>query len=399
MELAFVGRQPIFTTEQSVFAYELLFRSGDQTAAVIEDGDQATASVLLGAFADIGLDPLVGGKRAFINLTRNLVLGRNLACLPPERVVLEILEDIGPDAEVIEALEELSDQGYMIALDDFVFHPDLQPLIELADVVKLEYPSVPANQLQQHVDHLRGSGVKTVLAEKIETRDEFQRCRDLGCDLFQGYFFCKPQVLSGRKVHSNVASLIRLVSELQSPEITTGRVEELIQTDPTLSYRLLRFVNSAGNATSRKIESLRQATTLMGIARLRSLASMLLLTSIDEKKPRELTNVAMIRAKMCETLAQLAGESRLDQYYTLGLFSVLDAMLDQPMAEVVELLPLAAEMNDALMGRGGPLGKVLDQVIKFEAGELPPEDGESFQRTSYAYCEALCWMAENACET
>src|SRR6056297_2064954 len=115
MELAFVGRQPIFTTEQSVFAYELLFRSGDQTAAVIEDGDQATASVLLGAFADIGLDPLVGGKRAFINLTRNLVLGRNLACLPPERVVLEILEDIGPDAEVIEALEELSDQGYMIA--------------------------------------------------------------------------------------------------------------------------------------------------------------------------------------------------------------------------------------------------------------------------------------------
>lgn len=395
MELSFVGRQPIFARDQTVFGYELLFRSGDQSTALIEDADQATASVLLGAFTDIGLDLIVGGKRAFINLTRNLIISGNLACLPPERVVLEILEDVRPDPEVIRAIEALSQQGYMIALDDFVFHPDLQPLIDLADIVKIEYPGVPAEQLQRHVHHLRQSGVKIVLAEKIETRRDFELCRDLGCDLFQGYFFCKPQVISGRKIQSNVSAVIQLVSELQDSDITTSRVEELILTDPNLSYRLLRFVNSAGTATSRKIESLKQATTLMGISRLRSLASMLLLTSIDETKPKELVNLAMTRAKTCEELARILGEERLDQYYTLGLFSVLDAMLDQPMDEVIASLPLSGEMNDALLRRSGRLGNILTEVIEFEAGERSPKDGERFRRVSQAYREALLWMAEN----
>lgn len=394
MDHAFVGRQPIFASDLQVFGYELLFRTGNHGAACFRDGDEATASVLLGAFTDIGMNTLVGDKKAFINLTRNLLVERKLACLPPDRVVLEILEDIEPDREAIEAVEELGAAGYTIALDDFVFREELQPLIELADIVKIEYPAIPASDLEEHIKHLRGSGVKTLLAEKVETQEDFQRCLDLGCDLFQGYFFCRPQVVSGRKMQTNTASVIRLVSELQNPEITTDRVEELIQTDPTLSYRLLRFVNSASAATSRKIDSLKQAIALMGIARLRSLASIMLLTGLDDIKPEELINLAMTRAKMCEWLAYCTGAPNVDRYYTLGLFSVLDAMLDQPMEEVVEHLPLAAELNDALLNRTGPLGEMLTRVIAFENGECFDDESE-FEQISSAYQHALLWMAEN----
>lgn len=392
-ETAFVGRQPIFDAELNVFAYELLFRSGDQNKAVITDGDQATASVLLSTFTDIGLDTIVGSKRAFINLTRNLLLGTNLSCLPADRVVLEILEDIEPDAEVVLAAERLVREGYTIALDDFVYRPELEPLIDIADIVKIEFPLIPAADLPSHIAKLRQLGVRTILAEKLETQEEFELCKNLGCDLFQGYFFSRPQVISQRRTSVNIAAIVRLVSELQNPEITVGEVEAIIQTDANLSFKLLRFVNSANAATTRTIESLKQATTLMGIARLRSLASMLLLTGIDEGKPQELINLAMIRGKMCELLATRTGQVRPDRYYTLGLLSVMDAMLDKPMKEVIPLLPLADDMNDALLNYAGEMGAILRCVVDFETGGITLTDSLTVAQMMSAYQETLHWIA------
>ncbi|MCA9136724.1 MAG: HDOD domain-containing protein [Planctomycetales bacterium] len=393
-ETAFVGRQPIFRPDQTVHAYELLFRSGEQNAAVITDGDRATASVLLNTFTDIGLDTIVGSKSAFINLTRNLLLGENLSCLPPDRVVLEILEDIKPDEKVIAAAQRLVSSGYTIALDDFVYSPELEPLIGLAGIVKIEFPAIPNSELPSHVQKLRELGVQTILAEKVETQEDFDLCNSLGCDLFQGYFFSRPQVISQRKTQVNLGPIIRLVSELQNPNITVGEVENIIQTDANLSFKLLRFVNSANAATKRKIESLKQATTLMGISRLRSLASMMLMTSINDSKPQELINLAMIRGKMCELLAVESGESRPDRFYTVGLLSVMDAMLDKPMEDVIPLLPLAADMNEALLNRTGDLGPILVSVVNYEAGKIIPPNSLTARQMEQAYQKTLRWIAD-----
>lgn len=393
-ETAFVGRQPIFRPDLSVHAYELLFRSGTQNAAVITDGDQATARVLLNTFTDIGLDTIVGTKSAFINLTRNLLLGDNLSCVPADRVVLEILEDIKPDEKVLAATQRLVSAGYTIALDDFVYRPELEPLIGLADIIKIEFPAIPNDELPSHVQKLRELGVQTILAEKVETQEDFDLCKSLGCDLFQGYFFSRPQVISQQKTQVNIGPIVRLVSELQNPDITVSEVETIIQTDANLSFKLLRFVNSANAGTKRKIESLKQATTLMGISRLRSLASMMLMTSINDSKPQELINLAMIRGKMCELLAVELGQSRPDRYYTLGLLSVMDAMLDKPMENVITLLPLATDMNEALLHRTGDFGSVLASVMKYEEGLIVPPGSLTGMQMKQAYQKTLRWIAD-----
>lgn len=390
MTKAFVGRQPIFGSNLEVDGYELLFRSGEKSFADIKDGDVATANVLISAFADIGLDTLVGPKRAFVNLTRNLLVDGNLSCLPPDRLVLEILEDIPVDEETIAAITSLREQGFTIALDDFIFSPDLIPLIGLADIIKVEYPAIERDELPSHVEQIRALGDVKLLAEKVETQEDYELCKELGFDLFQGYFFCKPQVVSEKTMQSNVAAIIRVVNELQRPDISAARAESILQTDANLCYRLLRFVNSVNSATTKEIESVRQAAVLMGIGRIRSLASMMLLSAVDDSKPRELIQVAMTRAKMCELLAEAAAESDADRFYTLGLFSVLDALLDQPMEEVVNKLPLSDEMRSALVERTGRLGEVLSTVIDYEQGQC---DSPDQPEASLAFEKTLRWMA------
>ncbi|MEM6471799.1 MAG: HDOD domain-containing protein [Planctomycetota bacterium] len=389
MATALVGRQPILRPDGSVFGYELLFRRHGATAACIDDGDRATADVFLQSMIDIGLENLVGEKLAFINLTRNLVLSDQLLCIPAGRVVLEILEDIEPDDDVIAAVSKLVAAGHVIALDDFVYSPRLDPLIELADIVKIEYPAIPTDALEPHIRELRDRGVKTILAEKIETHEDFKRCEALGCDLFQGYYFSKPQIVEGRKLPEATIGVVRLVSELQNPDITLARVEQLLESDPALSFRLLRFVNSAQAGTERRVESLKQATALMGLAKLRSLASMMLLSSLNENKSEELIQTAMVRARMCERLAELAGSDRLDRFFTLGLFSVLDALLDLPMRSVVESLPLSSEINEALTDGSGELGETLLHVLSHERRKQPPSGTFEASQLDEAFRDAI----------
>lgn len=370
-----------------VFGYELLFRNTDHSAR-FTCGEQATARVLVSTLLDLGLDVVADSKYAFFNLTRETLLRGDLSCIPPDQSVLEILEDIEPDNEVLEAIQDLSNRGYRIALDDFVFSPKLIPLIELADIVKLELPQISKSELPEQIAQLRDLGVKSLLAEKVETQDEFELCKELGCDLFQGFFFCRPQIVEKRRPKNDCISIVQLVAKLQEPSITIPQVTKVIQSDVNLSYRILRFINSARFGFAMNIDSIEQAAVLLGLDRLRSIASMVLMASLDEGKPEELAKTAMLRARMCQQVAMNLRYENPERFFTLGIFSLLDAILDSPMEEVVEQLPFSAEMKSALVDHAGRLGQVLDQVIELEGNQ-----SQTSCLPSDTYAQALRWNA------
>ena len=364
---AYVSRQPIYRSKMDVYGYELLFRdSGAADRAVIVDGDRATAQVILN-FIEIGLERIVGPDLAFINLTRNFILDGHCASLPKDRVVLEVLKDVTADSAIIQSLQQLSRQGYVIALDNFVYEESLRPLVELANIIKVDILGVDRNALERHVSALKDFKVRLV-AEKVETLEEFEFCEGLGFEYFQGFFFCKPKLIQGRQIPMNRLAATRLVAKLQDPNIKGEELEETIKQDAALSYKLLLFVNSAYCALPREVDSIGHAAMLIGTARIRTWASLLMLASMDDK-PRELMVTAIIRAKMCEQLAEAQHVRNAEQFFTVGLFSVLDAMLDCLMADVLEKLPLSEETTAALLNHEGLLGKILDFTLAYERSE------------------------------
>ena len=397
METALVGRQPIFTRNLDIYAYELLFRTRDSESAEIGDGDLATASVLLNGLTDIGLDRVVDDKLAFVNATRNFLVSGDISWLPQGRIVVEVLEDVEPDKPVIDSLAKLRSQGYTIAIDDYVYREELEPLVQLADIVKLDLPLIPKDDLERQIRYLQNLKVE-VLAEKVETYEDFQFCKDLGCDYFQGYFFCRPRVVRHPKLQSNRAAVLQLLVALQDPDISATRIESLLETDATLCYRILRYVNSAQFSPVEEVESVRHSAALMGISRIKSFAAMILMASIADDKPAELFNVAMTRAKTCELLARKAGTNRPDRLFTIGMVSAFDALLDLPMEEVIDLLPLAADMNEAILNGSGGMGDILSCVLEHEAGKWPLRKCQGLRSEAIveAYLEAIEWATDCA---
>ena len=395
MDNSFVGRHPILDAQLQITGYELLFRTANAKRASFSDGDQATLSVLLNTLMDIGLERVVHDKKAFVNITRNLLVGDEIACLPPDRIVLEILEDVQPDDEVLAAVKRLSQLGFTIALDDYVYREQLDPLLDLVDIVKLDLPQIRPDDLPILVRNLRQRGV-SVLAEKVETQDEFRMCKEIGCDYFQGYFFCKPHTLAGRRVTGNAAAFVRLLSGLQNQNITPPEIERLLCADANLCFKLLAFANSAQISAVRRIDSIRHAASLLGVSRIRSVASMMLMAGLAEGKPQELLSVAMIRAKMCESIGLAIGETNVSRMFTAGMLSVFDAMLDMSMDEVVRQLPLNAELTDALLYRQGIVGEVLQCVLDYESGQFPETFPRGIPATSVqdCYLEAIEWAGE-----
>ena len=367
MERALVGRQPIYRQGLEVFAYELLQRSSNLNEAAFTNGDQATAQVLLNAFLEIGLDRVVGSNLAFVNIPRNFLLSDYCSSLPKDRVVLEILEDSVPDQPLISSISKLSKKGYQIALDDFKYSEWFRPLLELTNIAKIDIQAQNRASLAKHIESLRQYDLK-ILAEKVETHEEFEFCRNLGFDYYQGYFFCKPNVVSGEKIPFNRLAALRLVAKLQDIDATLAEIEQTVGQDVAVSYKLLRYVNSATNAVKRRIESIRHAVTLVGTRRIRSWASLIMFAGMDDK-PRELMITAIVRARMCEQLALAMRQQNVEQFFTVGLFSVLDALLDHPMAEALELLPLAEEVHNAILDHAGLMGSALHCVLAYERSD------------------------------
>jgi c-di-GMP phosphodiesterase len=394
MAEVFVARQPIFNAALEVAGYELLFRAGADTEALVANAEGATATVVLNSFTEIGLERIVGSSAAWINVTREFVLSGLARMVPPDVAVLEILEDQLIDDSFVAAVEELKAQGYRLALDDFEYTPSADPLLALVDVVKLDLAALGREELARHVKQLRPYGV-TLVAEKLETREDHAYCAELGCDLFQGFFFRKPELVRNRGVAANRLSLLQTVSALQDPGVDLAALEQLISRDVALSFRLLRYINSAFFGLRMEVRSIGQALALLGVERLRHWTTLSLLASIDDKPP-ELTVTALVRARFCEQAgAHVAGARSPGQLFTLGLFSVIDALMDAPIADVIASIPFPREMRAALIDHVGEQGRLLECVGALEAADfdraqsIVPNSGE-------LYLQSLVWANEAA---
>ena len=389
----FVARQPIFDADLNVYAYELLFRSGDTGTADVTDGNAASSQVMINAFLDIGIEAITDNHLSFINLTRDFIVGQLPLPLPPETVVLEILEDIEVDEELLNALKIFANQGYTIALDDYVFTADKNPLFDIIDIIKIDFLECDKDRLASEVKRLKKHNVK-LLAEKVETQEEFELCKALGFDYYQGYFISKPKVLSGQSMKSNRISLMKILAVMQNSACDINELEELISQDVSISYKILRIINSALYNLQGKIESIRQAIVLLGLQTIREWLTVVMLTNIDDKPP-ELMFQCLQRAHMMQPLSEAMGINK-DTGFTVGLFSSLDAIMDQPMDKVLDALPLAEEITQALLKREGKLGDLLDIVLHYERGEWQNINTDTFiaDDLSKHYLESLSWTTE-----
>ncbi len=386
----FVARQPIFNHKLDVVGYELLFRGGCANHALIASPEGATATVVVNSFTEIGLDRLVGNKTAWVNVSREFVLSGLAPAVPPGLIGLEILEDQLLDDQMITALRGLKRQGYRLAFDDFQYSPSAEPLLGLVDLVKLDMLALGRERLREQVELLKPYGVK-LLAEKLETRADHAFCAGNGCDLFQGYFFCRPVVMRHRGIAANRMALLQLVAALHDPDIELADVEHLIARDVALSFRLLRYINSAFFGLRGEVRSVSQALALLGVENVRRWATLSVLASIDDK-PSELTLTALIRANFCERAGEQLGLVRPAELFTLGLFSVIDALMDAPMHVVLESLPFPGDMREALIHRRGEKGLLLDCVATLETGELDRAK-TIVSRAAELYFESLMWAS------
>lgn len=395
MSEVYIGRQPIFDRNLDVYGYELLYRSADINQAMFLDGDHATAVVISNTFLEIGLERLVGDKHAFINLTRPFLLGEIPIPLKPDQLVLEILEDIVLDAELLQAIQKLKRQSFTLALDDITDTSRWQVLQGLVQIVKLDLRLTDHSRIPQQLQFFRQHGVK-VLAEKIETMEEFEWCEALGFDYFQGYFLSKPQIIKEKKLTGTKIVILQLLASMQRPDVEFHTIEEMIQRDVALSYKLLRLINSAYYGMRSEIKSIKQALTLLGLRQIQAWVSLLLLSEA-ENKPSELLKIALIRGKMCELLAEALEEPRPEISFTIGLFSVLDALMDMSLEAILDQVPLAQDVKDALLKKVGPYGRILSSVLAYERADwagvrlhgLNPVDVVSTYLTALEWSESM----------
>ncbi|MEX2303893.1 MAG: HDOD domain-containing protein [Bryobacterales bacterium] len=393
--LAFVGRQPIYNRELEVVAYELLFRThAAATHAGQLDDEQATAQVLLNTFLEIGIEGIVGTRKAFVNFSRALLLSDYPRVLPPAQAVIEVLENVTVDIELETALRSLRKAGYQIALDDFTGQPHLRPLIPLADIVKLDLPAC-GGDLAERVAKLRGANLK-LLAEKVETQKEFEFCKDLGFDYFQGYFLRRPEVVEGRRAPTLRVSAVQLMERLCDPDVELMDLERLIQNDVALSYKLLRLSNSALLPVHDTVSSVRQALQLVGLKTVTTWVGLLLLAGLGDK-PTDVFNAALLRANMCRLLTTPVASRWEETAFLVGLFSVLDVLLDLPMEQVVKSLSLSPDIEQALVSHTGLLGETLRIVIDYEQGRWDRLANGGFDRPTIikAYLDALAATEKN----
>ena len=369
MDDIYIGRQPIYNAKLEVVAYELLFRTGKvSNEANVIDGDNATTNVIINAITEIGMDQLVGPHKAFINLTRNHILQMAERPLPElkGRMVLEILEDIQAEDDIIAAVHKLADYGFTIALDDFIFNDSLQPLIDISNIIKIDLMALSVDQLEEHVKKL-ADGKRKLLAEKVETQEEFERCKALGFDYYQGYFFCKPQIIKGHSLPANKVAIMKLMAELMDNDNSTDQLASTITQDVTMSMRILRYINSAQFGFGHEVNSIQQAIMMLGRNTIRNLANLVAMSQVQDK-PHELLIISMIRAKMMENIAALVKHDK-EVCFTTGLFSIIDTLMNQEMEVLIEGLPLTQTIRSALISHEGELGKILSCVLAYESGD------------------------------
>jgi c-di-GMP-related signal transduction protein len=363
----FLARQPILTTERRVFAYEMLSRSGPEnyckTGALNTPDLKAIDELFL-----IGLKTMTGGVPAFLNCTREFLREDYLNLLPRDTVVGEILETVAPDAEVIAACRRMKLQGYRFALDDFQDRPEMEPLLEFADFIKVDFLATSLAEQDRLGQKFRRLGI-SLLAEKVETHEQFRRGLDMGYELFQGYFFCRPEMVRRRSVPENKAIYLRLLQVANRAPIDLDEISSLISQEPSVSYRLLRYLNSATFYLAVEVQSIPHALMLIGEIAMRKWVSVVCVATMGEDKPRELVRLPLVRGRFCELIGEAVGmRSETDDLFLLGLLSALDAMLDMPMADVLAGIPVEESIKNALLGRPSHFRPIFETALNYEVG-------------------------------
>jgi c-di-GMP-related signal transduction protein len=364
----YLARQPIFDRRQKVIAYELLYRTSEENINLETDGNLATSEVISSSFLNIGLDKITRGKKAFINFTKALLDDDTAFLLPKELVAIEITEETIPDEQTLKNCTLLQKKGYTLILDDFNMRSSCMSLLDLVEIVKVDFQNTLPDERQEIVSFLKDKK-KSLLAEKVETVKDYGDAMASAFDYFQGYFFCEPSIVVGREIPSTKMQNLRLLHEIYKPDMDFDQVEALIKQDPSLSYKLLRFINSIAFPVRFPIRSIRQAIALLGQQEMVKWASLVALRNVGYDKPDELIVTAVSRAKFCESMAKVTDlRERSADLFLTGLFSLLDTFLDQSMEEAIAELPLADEIKGALLGESGSFKSILDLVLLYERG-------------------------------
>ncbi|MDD2864916.1 MAG: HDOD domain-containing protein [Methylococcales bacterium] len=388
-----IGRQQILDRNLNIFAYELLFRGQSLDLNDREEATQATNQIITDAIIEMGINNIVDEHRAFINFTTQNILEKTPLSLPKDRIVIEVLENVKIDLRVINNLREMSQQGYLIALDDFVFTEEWKPLVEFADIIKLDVLEMGEAKVRDVIAQLAPYKLK-LLAEKVETHHEYEYLRELGCEYFQGFFFSKPNLVAGKRMGVNQLAAVRLLTTINSPNVEFDALAKVISEDVGLSYKLLHYINSAFFSIPTKIQSINQAIAYLGMTELKRWINILMLSSLSDK-PMVVMQNALIRGKMCELLAKLIGQ-KTENFFLIGMLSSLDSILDISIEEALEQLPLEEDISGAILERKGLGGEALNCVLGYERWETGAITFGNVDQAKIgeAYIESINWATK-----
>lgn len=393
----FLARQPIFDSKQVVWAYEILYRSGSVNTFDGLDGDLASLSVMFNTFQIFGIESVTNGKPAFINFTENLINGEMATLFPKKLLVVEILENVAPKEEIIENCKHLKEMGYRIALDDFVYSEEYEDLIDLADIIKIDFLESSEEEIENISKVLKGRNI-ILLAEKVETREEFEYAKKLGFTLFQGYFFSKPEIMKSKKLQPIKSTALQLITEVNKEEIDFDKLDTIISRDLSITYNLLKIVNSGTFGLRHRIKSAKYALVLLGEKEIKKWIYLVILSDMGQDKPDELTRLSLIRARFAEMVAiKTRFNKQSEEMFLLGLFSLLDVMLNIPIEEVLGNVKASDTTREALINGSGEVGTIYKMIMAYEKGNweevlLYTEELKiDYKIVTTSYMEALIW--------
>jgi EAL and modified HD-GYP domain-containing signal transduction protein len=395
---SYVARQAIFDINMQVHAYELLFRNGKKNSFPADTRpEQATSKIITQNHLTSGLEEITGDKLAYINFCEDGLINRFPSSLDPQKIVVEILETVSMSKELLTVCRQLKKQGYKLALDDHDFDNKWDILMPYIDILKIDVQHFNILQLSKYVRRIAGSGI-TLLAEKVETKDEFEKLKLLGFQLFQGYYFAKPEVLQKKALPSNKLNLLELITESNKTQLNLDKISQIVERDVSLSFKLLRFINSPMFYLKEKIGSLKHAIAYMGEPELKKFISLVALANLNDEKPSELLSLSISRARFCELIAKHNNDvQNPPTAFLTGMFSLVDAMLDEEMQSVLEKLPLLDQIKQALIAEQGDLGMYIGLVRHYEkanwsqAESIANKINLSAETMQAYYSDALNW--------
>ncbi len=392
-----VARQPIFDRSLHVFGYELLYRASEEQNYFTDAlPDEASSRVVMDSFHGIGINKMVGRSRAFINFTGHMLESEVATLFPPKRLVVEILESVAPSDAVVEKCQSLKARGYQLALDDFVFTEQYLPLVQLCDIIKIDFRSTSREDIAGYIRRFKRHGLR-FLAEKIETREEFDEAVALGFKYFQGYFLSRPVILRGEKLRPLNSNYVRLLQIVNRQEYSLREVADIIEQDLSMSYDILRMVNSVAMGFIIKIQSVRHAVVAMGMNECRKWVSLVAMAGINKDQPTELLHLSLIRARFAQNLGRLTRAADQDLLFMMGLFSTMDVITGNTFAAIFRAIPAAPDVVSALTQQTGPLAPYLALIFAQERGQWEEAArlgaGLSIPQVSVtnAYLDALSW--------